>query len=196
MIEVYEVEARTPQENEAEHIELLASLGLTGQMDLVAKSEGGVAVNPYRAMDDADKRVVKALCPQECKISDFKREVIPFRVLELAANALANKWFTELRVCYTENNADPFLVGVVEERMQYSSTNPDAGTYMAERARFLIARWGDELMSWPDLVKRAKEIWKAEKTAELHNKIVESQACLDSIDAKADLYFMGRYVNI
>ena len=192
MIEVYEVESPTLAENEAQHLELLASLGLTGQMGLIAKEGNGTAINHYRAMDEADKRLVKALCPNECKLDEFDREVVPYRVLEIAANATKNGWFNELRVCYTDNNPDPFLVGIVtKEHKRYDGT-----TVMLEDKRFLIARWGDELMSWPDLLKRAKEIWKAENTASLKNAIVEATAKLESLESKADLFFMGRYVNI
>jgi hypothetical protein len=151
-VETYECSETAAEPIEAceEAVQIMEDLGLEGQKSLVsAKDDEPQARCPYRAMTAEEEFVFRVLCPATAKISRYDAGPLPLRVLQIAAHASGLDIYNRLEVWYVAKrpDPDPVLIGIVA-----------SGNYDWEvTARHILARWGDELESWPVLVKRALE---------------------------------------
>lgn len=179
-VETYECHetASEPIEAAEEAIELIESLGLEGQKELISGESGEKQARcPYREMTDDERFVYHTLCPARIKLKDYKRTPIPLRVLQVAAHAQSLGLFKELIVLDKESAAekDPVLVGVMADK-QYSWMGKD----------YILARWGDELEAFVVLLKRAaakkREQWKGQ----LAKAQAEAATLIASIDGLPD----------
>lgn len=198
LVETYEVTETNPEtgtaEFEPEALALIEELGLEGQQSIIsrreaANGEGDVAtLCPYAEMDATTHRVYQALLPDSMKLGDYDRGPIPLRVLQVAALAERESWFDKLQVWCSPSSADkdPLLVGIRSK----------PGTYGQETRLFLLARWGEVLQPFEELVELARDRWVAKRKAELEERIADAQTKLASIGALAVKHFAGEWVNV
>lgn len=166
LVETYETEEvieQDVQQNE-ETLELIKSLGLEGQQSLI-NPEKSVRF-PYRKMTKEEGIVYDCLLTKRCKVGEYKEEQIPLRVLQVLAHAQSLEYFDYFQVMYPDNAdiKDPVLVGMKKDG--YNET------------RFILARWGEVLMSMSELTKIAMKKYAKEvrakavkKEAEILNKV-------------------------
>jgi hypothetical protein len=151
-VETYECSETAAEPIEAceEAVQIMEDLGLEGQKSLVsAKEDEPQARCPYRAMTAEEEFVFRVLCPSTKKLPEYDAGPIPLRVLQIASHASGLDLYKRFEVWYVakQPDPDPVLVGIVVD-----------GTYEWDvKVRHILARWGEDLESWPTLVKRAME---------------------------------------
>lgn len=149
-------------------VALIAKLGLAGQSSLVSRTEAGaVSVMPYQAMTNEEVAVYRELFPTHDAIVGYSAGPIPLRALQVAALATEMGWFTSIEVWHKRAGSakeDPIMVGIVGGAHAWTVKN-----------RFLLARWGDALRPYGDLVAEAAKICRAK----LQSAVVRCQARLD-----------------
>lgn len=150
MVELYlneELEDLQITENQEEWNEMLFELGLEGQKKVISKSDKS-GVNPYTKADGKTMRIVSLLCPKYSKVEAYSNSQIPLDVMKEIKKCKEHSWFDHIVVYYTDNNPDPFVIGV----NGYEFSKSDC---------YLIARFGDELLPWEELeIKANKELQK------------------------------------
>jgi hypothetical protein len=154
---------------------MVEELGLQGQQELAEDNRSPV---PYLFMNRAITRVFETLCPKHVGVEAYGKTPIPVEVLGHVKLAEREKYFEKIEVWYNQTNPDPVIVG---------KRGDD---------QYLIARWGDVDLSFPELVKLAKDRWAIAKRAALETKMRETQAQIDTIDALTDKHFAGEYTGI
>lgn len=144
--EVTELDATGELECEADAVNLIEELGLTGQQELISGHGKTKQRMPYRKMTAEEFRVYDTIFERKANIKTYGDEPIPLRVLQVAAHA--KDVYDELQVWHKPNAdiKDPILVGVKK------------GAGYGERELFLLARWGDILQPWGEIVKLAAGI--------------------------------------
>lgn len=179
-VETYEVgEVTSTVEQSEEAKKLVAELGLDEQERFYAPDQP--AVCPYRKMTAAEAFVYEQLLPVKTKFHKFGDEAIPLRVLQVAAHALTlfdkDGVKGDLMVWHSRNAdiKDPLLVLSI----QNGSTTE----------RFILARWGEILENFTTLTAKAKELWKAERIAEVAKGISDLETYRNSIDAIVESVF-------
>jgi hypothetical protein len=181
-IETYEIEPASSQiatlAEDGEHKELCEKLGLKGQLSL-SNNESGT-VFPYRRMTMVEQRVFEIHCPNKTKLSAYKSDAIPVRVLQVAAHAIDCGVTRHLSVWHPEEaRLDPVLVGCTSE-------------YSGEL--YLLARWGEVWKDFAQLLAEAKAIWTMRRTALLEKARRSIEGHAASVAPDADLYFSGKQV--
>lgn len=126
--------------------QLIEALNLEGQKSLVNKETGNI--RPYNLLTKEQQYVCKHLFPEATDLNKYDIGPIPYRVLKEAV--VAKEHFTNLYILHEAPMIirDPVLVGV--NCSIYKLSN-----YDLERMS-LIARWGEALEPWDDMLKRAK----------------------------------------
>jgi len=138
-------------------------------------------INQFRRARKGELNVIREVCPTETQLADYDAELVPLRVLELAARLNEAQVFKSgLYVFHSIEKPDPFLVGVTHDAER---------TWMKEY--YLIARWDDELCSWSELVQRAKQSMKKRVELQAKEAVAEFTTVLDNIDAKVEQHFEG-----
>lgn len=138
-------------------VALVNKLGLDGQKKLVENSGTGTKILlPYQEMATNERHVYELLFPQKTTVEVYESGPIPLRVLQVIA--FAKDLFDKLEVWCPSTRAkdDPILVG--RKGDQWSGK------------RYLLARWGDALKPFPELVKEAAVIARAQ----LSNKLIKA----------------------
>jgi hypothetical protein len=139
---------------EQEQLMLIESLGLTGQRKLISNGkEGETNLCPYRKMTADEKVVYSVLLSRRVNLEDYCDATIPTRVLQVAAHAKELE-IGKLAVWCPENADDPDPVLVA-----YTGSYLNGG----ERELWLLARWGEHLVPFDDLVKKAMVILRETK---------------------------------
>jgi len=160
--------------------ELVSELGLAEQEKLVNKGSEPVS---FRCMSNEEWEVYKAVLPTEVGFADYGRDMIPIRVLELGALAARQFEPDWLKIRYTAEGPDPILYAM------------DPGErYSANPNRYLIARWGEVLLSFSELRKRAKEILVEKSRASLMKAKTEIEIELQDLEGRAEKVLSGDYV--
>lgn len=182
-IETYEVEElksseATTMAADSEAIELIEQMGLKGQQILCNKDTATRL--PYRKMTALEHLVFSTFCPQQTPLEDYASGIIPLRVLQVAAHCKQTGFFKHLEVWHPADvKVDPVLVGIWEER-----------PYV--RHPFLLARWGEVMPTFEELVKKSKAIWITKAKAKIRSIIVEAKADEERTEAVADAVFSGQ----
>lgn len=152
-VETYECEETKTEHPEIaqEAIELINKLGLNGQQQLIAKpAEKPQERCPYREMKKDEIFVLKTLCPQFVDVEKYSAAPMPIRVLQVLEHAKSLQMFERFQVWCAEGEVkDPVLVAY---------RNSD--TWRNDNHPFILARWAEELDAWPQLVKKALQVWK------------------------------------
>jgi hypothetical protein len=139
-----EPELETLYESAAEWEQLCTALELKQQLKKIGKAEK-IAI-PYTRLDPRTERVYEMLCPRRELYTEYKAGTLPLDVLQEIHRCKKNEWFPVIAVWYDDKSPDPFLIG-------YDSKKDDAN-------KFLIARWGDELLPFEQLVAKAIDRYK------------------------------------
>lgn len=148
-IELNEIEQVENSESITEYNKRCIDLGL----DNLCISEGS-DVNGLVPMTRIEREVYGNLCPKKTKLTEYKR-VLPKRVLEAYALCKEKGWLEDAKkiiIWESEKDLDPVLIA------QFDNYGNDLR---------MIARWGDELESFPTLLKRAVEAKKRELSEEV-----------------------------
>jgi|ERR1700748_21732 len=123
-----------------EWLEKVANLGLEGQIKLTTNSDKN-APSPYTFMNEQMKLVFQTLCPTKAEVNKYDKSAIPLDVLSHIALCKQEGYFHKLEIWYDNKSPDPILVGHLTDK--YNS------------AMHLIARWGDEILPYEQLVEKA-----------------------------------------
>lgn len=172
-IETYEIEEVNSSEAasmaaDSEAIELIEKLGLTGQKGLVNTDTATRFI--YPVMTNLQVLVYGACFPQKCSIESFAHEVIPVRVLQVAAFCRDFPQTKYLEVWHTAiPKKDPVLVG---RETSYSGRN------------YLLARWGDSLESFEALTAKAQALLRIQ----WENRIRKIEAHANDLRQNMDNY--------
>jgi hypothetical protein len=162
-VETFECQetAAEPIEAAEEAIAIIEQLGLSGQKSLISAGDKLATRCPYRQMRRDEDFAYGVLCPEKTRLCDYDASPVPLRVLQIAAHAQSLEMFTDLRVWHAKETAekDPVLVGVAK----HPTRSWDSTTY-------ILARWGEELESWPVLLRRALDK-KREQITEAYRAI-------------------------
>lgn len=151
LVETYEVTETMgdgTQECEAEALALIEEMGLEGQQSRVKRTDTGETKrNPYRLMSIDEVFVYGEICPKRTVLTKYADGPVPLRVLQVAAHA--KSLFERLEVWHPESAAekDPVLVGV-------------NGYEWNPRERFILARWGEELLPFSELMTKAAKLYR------------------------------------
>jgi hypothetical protein len=172
-VETYEIEEINSSEAstmaaDAEALELIEKLGLEGQKSLT--NPNTATRFPYPRMTQVQAVVFGACFPRVVKLEEFSREIIPLRVLQVAAFCKEWPQSAHLEVWHTGvAKKDPVLVGADS---RYSSE------------KFLLARWGDALPTFEELQENAKSILRAQyalKISKLEQATTTMRHSLDDL---------------
>lgn len=176
MVETYEVGEVADQaaEQSEEALRLAESLGLTGQVSLVRGDTKTMC--PYRRMTREEEFTYRELCGKRVSVERYADGPLPLRVLQVIAHGRECAFKTLQVWCpETPTEKDPVLVGYM----------PDPERSWTDGIAYLLARWGDELESFPTLMARARERCKARLKAEWEKIAGTAQAKLASLDSLA-----------
>jgi len=185
--EVTELKADGTEDNLEESKQLIESLGLEGQKKLFDKDDTDYKAFPYRKMTNQEYNVYRLICPNKTQLDNFSGELIPLRVLQIAAHAKECDFVHQLQVWYPESAdiKDPVLVGVKwddESRI---------GSNYADRTYYILARWGAVLKPLNELVVDAANILKTQLKSQLVRAKVEAESDLQKVDSTVDAYLSG-----
>ena len=168
---------QTTEEQLQKRKDLLEKLQLKEQQKMFAEDVG----IPYQRLTTVGRNIWGAFCPYKAKLADFKG-YIPTRVLEIIETNQIK--FGRIEVwSEEETNPDPVLVGIVGQ------------DYTTTQAYYLIARWGESLLSYAEVVKIARDKWTNRRRNKLMAKIKEAEKDVATLERDADEHFDGRFVS-
>lgn len=146
-------------------LELVEQMGLKGQEKFFEDISDPC---PYRKMTAEEKKVYDVICPKYCKIEAYSDGPIPVRVMQIACHA--KQFFGEIVVLHPENAdvKDPVLIGV------------NGGQYNGER--FILARWGETLLPFPELKAYSANIAKNKLLAKMKSLLAGAEAHLAALE--------------
>lgn len=174
-VETYEIEEVSSEAGQmaADHeaMELIEKLGLEGQKTLL-NTDTTTRV-PYRRMQKDEDFCYRMLCPKKSKLEDFKSEMIPVRVLQVAAYAKELGVFKRIEVWHPEYASvkDPVLVGVMTPEVGYGEHE------------YILARWAKELIPVSELLPEAFKLWRGKAKSAIHKIRAELDAYERGVDA-------------
>jgi hypothetical protein len=174
-----------------EALALIESLGLGGQKALVERhtADDGEEVEtrwPYRVLTAEETNIFATLFPVRTPIAKYQDGPIPLRVLQVAAHA--KEMGLALFVLHPENGVrmdDPVLVGERAGRVR---------TW--ERERFLLARWGDELVSLDELRAKAEVKLSARWRLAAEQARAGLHMFADHVDLHVRAFLVGQEVTL
>lgn len=165
-----EPELENLHENAEEWANICQELGLYKQLQKAGKVEK--VGNPYQKVDPRSERVFKMLCPVSVNYKLYEASTLPLDVLQEISRCEKNGWFKHINVWYDDKSPDPFLIG-------YDHKDEWQGN------KFLIARWGDELLPFEQLVTKAINRFKDAYKRALNVLIADCEC--RSRDIEADI---------
>lgn len=163
-----EPELETLHENSEEWEQLCAGLGLQKQLKKAGKVEK--VGNPYMKLDPRTERIYEMLCPRKEVYTSYEASTLPLEVLQEIHRCKKNEWFPVIEVWYDDKSPDPFLIG-------YDSKKGYAN-------KFLIARWGDELLLFEQLVDKAIDRYKEAYKRALNRLIQDCESRKQDIEGE------------
>ena len=152
-----------PIENFDECKALADKLGLEGQVPFFNGEKKEVA--PYRKMTAQENLVYTNLLSTKTRLNKYSDSAIPLRVLQVASHAVDIGICDFIEVWHKPNAdiKDPLLVGV--------KGSEDSGQ------RFILARWGEELLPFIELCKIVKPFI----AASIKEKLDHAKREIDSV---------------
>lgn len=159
---------------DSEHKDLVESLGLNGQKRLRKAASDNII--PFPIMTAEEYQVYTLCFPERCTPEDFIVETIPTRVLKLLKFVQNQNLFTEFIIHSTPSATvvDPVLIGALA--IKHPTHN-----YTERTNYYLLARWGNSLLPFTELVKHARAVGIAKRKAAI-NKIKKQLAVAESED--------------
>ena len=171
MEEVFVGDTQTDEEHATKRKELLDKLNLPLQVKMF--EEGGKI--QYQRLSNAGLHIWGAFCPHKSDLVACKL-YLPTRILEILETARTQ--FHKIEVWSEElATQDPILIGVL-------TNNYDSPKY-------LIARWGESLLPYAEVVQKARQKWISTRINKLKAKLKEHTLDLESVEADADKYLDG-----
>jgi len=155
---------------------LVDEVGLEGQKEL--QSGDGKSPVPFPPMTTEMIRVYQTLCPNHNSVNRYSGTTIPLRVLSLLALCKQEQYFKTIQVWYAEDKPDPIAVGYIEN--EWSGVP------------YLIARWGDELASFPELKALAIKRKIETATNELKQVKIKVSAMIEHIETTTESWMLGK----
>jgi hypothetical protein len=150
-VETYEVEEINSSEAatmaaDSTAIELINSLGLTGQQSLI--NPDTETRFPYPTLTPQQNLVFKTLFPNTTEVKKYSNEILPLRVLQVIAHCKGFPQTSYLEIWHAGSvKKDPVLLG---------RADPYSGTV------YLLARWGTALVPFERLMEQARPILTAQ----------------------------------
>jgi len=174
LVETFECQetAAEPIEASEEAIRLIEELELDGQKSILLPNVGEVSTSirmPYPQATAEQVFVFRVLCPQNYPLKKYNRTPLPLRVLQIASHAKALGFFGEIVVWDAADPSvkDPILIGT-----------KDNAEWSWREDVYLLARWGEELESWPTLLRRALEKKREQITSVAEGALRKAKAFL------------------
>jgi hypothetical protein len=164
-------------DKKSEWEEKIMSLGLEGQLNLTRNSENNSA-SPYTFMNKHMTNVFKILCPCKAAVEKYNKTQIPIDVLSHVALCKQEGYFQKLEIWYDNTSPDPILVGYVTDTYSSSIVH-------------LIARWGDEIVPFEQLVDKAVRRFTLAYKNYAQCVIAEAKVALESADARVRQFISG-----
>lgn len=167
-----EPELENLHENAEEWSLICSELGLDKQLQKAGKIEK--VGNPYQKVDPRSERVFTMLCPVKVPFKEYEAGTLPLEVIQEIQRCQHNAWFYKIEVWYDDKSPDPFLIG-------YDSKEWNAN-------KFLIARWGDELLPFEQLVSKAIDRFKTVYNRALDRLIADCQLRKQDVESEIRSY--------
>lgn len=182
-VETFEVEellADGSTEDQEKAKDLTSSLALEGQKKFFESKDRF----PYRKMTRQEAQVYGLICPSRTALSKYEDSPIPLRVLQVAAHAKGLGFFDELVVMHPASAVqdDPLLVG--RKGTEWS------GEF------YILARWGNILLPFQELMQRAKEIAIAQAKVGFAKVRAQLESDAQAIEEQAEAYVQGERARI
>jgi len=139
---------------------------LDGQKFLIEDKKSPI---PFLFMNNTIQKACELLCRKKVEISQFKESPIPLEALKAYGLAVHEKYFTKIEIWSNDSEDDPFMVGIIDNEHQY-----------------IMARWGEESLSWDQIIEKAKSQFKTRRLKSL-------QAAIGSLEDDVEKYFNERW---
>jgi hypothetical protein len=161
-------------------------------------------------MNEVMKRVYETLCPMHVEFKTYSKSAIPLEIMKQIAFSVRDKHFQKIEIWYDDKTPDPIVVGEhgMYKLREKESYRCDKETYVTEALANeamdaaglktthtvvyeLLGRWGDELLDFPSLKKRAIDVFIENEAGELKKDIATKTEKLKLINENAASYFNG-----
>jgi hypothetical protein len=165
---------------------IVDELKLEGQQSLINEETKPSPV-PFQYMNTGMTRMFETLCPRKTPMIKYDTTPIPLKILGIIKLAESEQYFDVIEIWYNESQPDPVVVGRIDTKNENGWT---------DHKHYLMARWGDELRPFDELLEIAKKRWIDDTTADLNERISDAQNKLSKINALAQKHFGGSWINI
>lgn len=177
-----ELEELSLEERSEEWHNLCKDLSMEGQLSLCNSQEGNINPPPYTYMDPKTQRIVSVLCPRKVLAKDYKASTIPLDVLKEISKASAGGWYSKIWICYDDVSDDPFVIGLLNNSVSFNGN------------LHMIARWGNEILPFEILEKKAIERMKKAVKSSYRNLKKEIDFVFEDIDSYCEGLLTGNSV--
>jgi hypothetical protein len=191
---------------------LATELGFEAQLSLAKGKESPI---PYPFINEVMNRVYSTLCPRMVDFKKYNKSTIPLEIMKQIAYSVREKHFQKIEIWYDDKTPDPIVVGehgvyairekgtwsdgkadfetkeLAEEAMARMENSDKLEVHYRKIADYLIGRWGDELLDFPSLKKRAIEVFVENEAGELKKEIATKTEKLKLINENAASYMNG-----
>jgi len=164
---------------------LINGMELNGQKKLLSEKDN-IPPIPFLYLNEGMYRILTTLLPTKTKYNEYSNSPIPLKVLSILKMAVDANYFTKILVFHSDEKSDPALVGVTQEKINYSW-----GSNIEEKF-YLIAKWGDALKSWEVMEHEAIEILKKKCISEYNNIQNKINSSINSIDNSILNFLKGK----
>lgn len=181
------------------------ALGLKGQKAICKPDKSPI---PFLHMKNSLVNVFSVLCPCKVDISDYDKTPIPVEILELAALAKREGYFSKIQIWFDEKSPDPACVGLLGSFFCYNRSYGAVATVTTESeaialkesgaaygynfhdtGKYLIGRWADVKASLEELTVKARKMFVFQKSGELNQQIRDAKRKIEDLEHEASLSF-------
>ncbi len=123
---------------------------LITELGLRTKSQESQNTPPvYPSINNAQEKMLKAICPTVSKVEAYIFSTIPLDVLKVLQFCKENNHFDWYEIWSANTEPDPLLVGC-----SFTSEESKQNGYHWNSNKNLIAMWGDEALELPQLYEK------------------------------------------
>jgi hypothetical protein len=169
------------KDNAEQWYSLCVELGLNKQAAL-ADNSNELKAPPYMFIDPKTERIIKLICPVGVDYKEYNQSTIPTDVLEEILKCKTNGWYEAIQIFYDNKSPDPFVIGILK-------------TGEWTKARHLIARWGNELLPFEELERKALQRLKDGITPHIAEMKAKMDYAINNIDMYAKSLLNGKDVD-
>ncbi len=124
---------------------------LTAELNIPAVKPEKVP-NVYQPLNQAQIRILSALCPVSVDMTKYTKSTIPVEVLQTIKFAKDMEMFDKICVWYDDKEPDPMIIG-----KNYIAEDDRIKGYDWRMHHTLIARWGDCAYEFMDLLELGRQ---------------------------------------